>query len=176
MAGHERRAEYIEKSMDLVRQIGEKAGFAVELYAAAAGSWYSVNPNTFDMRIPRPYGLSNTGTMFGIAREGQNARNISIGINNLVTTFSLYYFPGCCALAISSGAVVNFPNKGINKLGLQLRMMLAGAAGFTGLICTDVAHNTYSIRTIEGAGFDQLSTITNRRTKNRVNLYLKEIP
>ena len=105
---------------------------------------------------------------------------LSAGLQSphILHSFSIYQFPGCCALCISSGATTSwaYSNKGLNKLGIKIRIAIAGLTGYTAIMCTDIAHNSNSIKTIEGAGGKKLDDLVNRRTKNRVNIYIIRVP
>ena len=111
---------------------------------------------------------------FWVAPVGQNK---ALRLNGTVTYFNLYPFPGCCGYCISSNAhvTIGYQHRGINKLGIRLRELIAGLAGYTGLVCTDIQVNTPSIRTIEGAEFRKIHEITNRRTRRVVHLYVKNV-
>jgi hypothetical protein len=119
---------------------------------------------------------SSDSGYYAIGSYSRREENRGITLNHF-TGFRMYPFPGCCALCISSGAFVRpgFTQRGINKLCLQLRELIAAFTGYTGLICTDKANNIPSIRTIEGAGFQKLYDLQNRRTRNKVNIYIKDL-
>lgn len=95
-----------------------------------------------------------------------------------IQSFNIVQFPGCCALCISTGTTTSaaFRNKGINRLAIQLRILIASYIGYTAMLCTDVAHSVYSIKSIEKAGYKKFDDLINRRTKNRVNLYITRLP
>lgn len=172
-----RLAEHRINAFKLVKQIGELVGVNAGLYVFAGGVYQQLALETMENFIPGPYGYGGEGKSFLVAEAGQGRCTVE-SARNSITGFKLVYFPGCCALCISTGTRVFTPyaRRGVNKLGLQLRMALAGAYNYKALVCTDVARNTPSIRTIEGAGFAKIYEGRNKRTENLVNLYIKEIP
>lgn len=95
-----------------------------------------------------------------------------------IHVFSIVQFPGCCALCVSTGSSTNgaFRNRGINRLAIQLRILIASYTGYTAMLCTDTTSSVYSIRSIEKAGYKKFDDLINRRTKNRVNLYITRLP
>lgn len=94
-----------------------------------------------------------------------------------ITIFGISPFPGCCALCISNNTQVRteYQNRGINRVGLRLREAIANFMGYTAILCTDIARNESSIKTIEGGGFTKFHSLKNRRTNNLVNLYIKDL-
>lgn len=166
---------YLTKAFALVAEIGRVAEVNASLYIYVPENmqWTPVTSLTLSQYATRPYGFTTQGKSFAVAA----AEQATMELKSVITTFKLYYFPGCCALCISSSANVysNFRRKGINKLGLQLRQALAGAYNYKALVCTDIAQNEASIRTIEGANFTKFYSLQNKRTQNKVNLYIKEL-
>jgi hypothetical protein len=162
------KVTYIKDVQVALEAIGKLVGEPVLLKRVVKNNITSVDLHdrespTWDIVFP---GFSQT--YFLVATEaGQKP----------ILHFNLYAFPGCCALCVSSGSGVypSYLGKGLNKLGLQLREAMAGYTGYTALLCTDIATNVRSIRTIEGRGFTQFHSLINKRTHNRVNMYFKEL-
>lgn len=96
-----------------------------------------------------------------------------------VAHFKVSAFPGCCAYAISTGVVVGhaYRRNGINKIALRIRELIARHTGYTALIATTTTHAFHagSLRTLRGAGYKELTETVNRRTGNRVILFIKEL-
>lgn len=175
-------ADYNRDIFKYVEEIGKLVGFPVSLYRYVEqnkkGRMQELTPNNIYHYCSITYGIAVEGAIllgeFFVAESGHNGKGY---VPNVVTEFNLRPFPGCCALCVSTGALVhgNFRRKGVNRIGIKLREALAGYTGYTGLLVTDVVNNSPSIRTIEGAGFKQFHQLKNRRTANLVNLYIKEI-
>ena len=97
--------------------------------------------------------------------------------NRYIALFSIAYFPGCCALAVGTGAVTYSPfyNKGVNNITNLIRMEISRLMGYTAYIATDVAHNTPSMKTFARNGMKELYECKNKRTNNVVKLFVKEL-
>ena len=89
-----------------------------------------------------------------------------------IMMFYLSQFPGCCGVAVSHNAWVHssLRHKGLNNLGMKLRMDLARAAGYSYLLMSDKESNQYSLLTMEKNGVAKLADFINRRTYNRVQI------
>lgn len=154
-----------------INAIGVAIGAPVRLYRNVAGRFEDPFENAilfYPARIPDP---DNDLRQFRICKLYEQ--------NDVVTQFYLSTFPGCCAYAISTSVFVFDPyrRKGVNKLALQIRELIAYGTGYTGLIATTTAAAKHegSLRTLIGAGFHDLYTLNNRRTENDVKLLLKEL-
>ena len=93
----------------------------------------------------------------------------------MITSWALYQFPSCCAFCVSTQAFVNekLRSKGINTLSNTFRQELAKDAGYTALICTDIATNYGERITLQRCGFQDIFSVVNKRTKNEVYISVK---
>jgi len=98
----------------------------------------------------------------------------SIITTNIITvsTFRLLQFPGCCGVALSTGAHVfpKFRKKGIGTLLNKLRIEIARANGYTLLVCTAVDDGITS-KILLRNGWAETIGFTNKRTKNHIIMY-----
>ena len=171
--------EYAPLVLDLVAQIGKlvKTDAALYRFDRSTQSWQYITADLVSTGWLNP-SYNNVPTSgygpYAVAAMGQGGNK---QLHPVFTYFTMTPFSGSCALVISTGAQVplEYQGRGINKLGIRLREAIAGVTGYTGLVCTDIANNARSIRTIEGAGFKKLYTLNNKRTKNNINIYIKEI-
>ena len=165
---------YVPEVFEVLAQIGKIVGQEVFLYRYYNKQWLRVIANNITTYGTPAYSAPEGYGQFVVAVDGFGKPNKPV---QSITAFSITPFTGSCALCISTGASVNttLRNRGINKLGIRLRIAIAGATGYTGLVCTDITGSIYSIRTIEGAGFKKLYSLNNKRTKNNINLYIKEL-
>jgi hypothetical protein len=175
-----RKADYLwmDDIRELVQKIGEVANTPVSLYRVHAGAWLKLDLNTAEGRQKcNAYvcAAHNDYRQFAVAASDDPIRGGMFA--RWFTSFSVVQFPGCCAIGVSTGTAVNpdFQRKGINRLGMQLRIAIARYSGWTSLICTDKTTNTPSIRTISGAGFQQIHQLVNRRTENKVGVYILQL-
>jgi hypothetical protein len=165
---------YIPEVFKTVGKMSDIVGSPLGLYRWHKKTYLQLSPNDITAygipAYPNPEGYGQ----FIVGPTDYHGKTM---IPQPVTSFTITPFTGSCALCISTAAFVsgNYRNRGINKLGLALREAIAGATGYTGLICTDIASNLPSIRGIHGAGFKLLYTLKNKRTQNDINLYIKEL-
>ena len=94
-----------------------------------------------------------------------------------VTRFKLVEFPGCCAVMVSTGSSVDpkFRGKGVNQLTNKLRQQIAKNANYTAIICTDVDKNIAQRQTLKKNDWQDIFTLVNRRTSNKVHISIKEL-
>jgi hypothetical protein len=173
-------SSYLEDVRQGIAAIGAAVGFDVELYRAINSVWTLIDPDkgfqTLSNDAIPSYpgyvyeGLPKYGS-FRVIRKGEKPEN------GAVTSFYMSPFPGCCALAISTGANVseNYRRRGVNKAANQLRQALAGVTGYTGVVATEVIKNETSIRMLKSNGFKPLYQLKNKRTNNLVDLMIKEL-
>ena len=90
--------------------------------------------------------------------------------SELVAQGCLAPFPGCCGIAISTGALVEYPwrGKGVGTIMSAIRVEIAKAHGFGLLVCTDVAQNASQRRILQKAGWEDLTSFENPNTGNTV--------
>lgn len=157
--------------------IGKIVGAEVDLFILTWGKFSEsyVQAQSYtklrdDQYSALPVSLQNSYGVTYIIKRKDNAYGY-------VTQFSLSGFAGQCALCISHSVVVDpkFHQKGINTIGIKLREELAYLAGYSGLICTDLVKSIPTERTLTGAKFGKVFTVKNRRTKNDIAVYVKNI-
>lgn len=87
-----------------------------------------------------------------------------------VAHFEIAAFPGCCGIAISTGAWVgeDFRGKGIGKILAKLRVELARTAGYGMILCTDVESNVPQRRLLAANGWTDIAGFNNPKTGNNV--------
>lgn len=177
---------YEESLPDILARIGQKVGFDVKLFRQYGVTrrneckWVTVeipNPNGYMMSNGDPYYRYNAGGFYQFAVANAKTASPAATLVDLVTIFSISHFPGSCAMGVSHGAHVVEPycNRGVNQLGLELRIAIAGASKYTALLCSDIIQNEWSIKGIERAGFNVIHKLTNRRTNNEINVYIKDL-
>jgi len=169
------RHEYLEDINNILKEFSEKAGFPCTLYRVIKGEWVPIlTPEKLLYSDAYSYGNAAGYGAYGVGRADVDRLSLSALI---LTTFNITHFPGSCALGVSNGTSIPARRQGfgLNRLGIRLRIAIAGWSGYKGLVCTDVANNEASIRTIEGAGFQKLYSLVNKRTANKINLYIKEL-
>lgn len=133
--------------------------------------------NTDDIRIFCP--TSRFGHAFNLSSDSIEIINSDEGAvfhimsgNTRVAEFTLCQLRGCCGICLSTAAYVNptFRNKGVgSRLGL-LRKQMAKDAGYTVLLCTDVADNFAQKKVLDKNGWIDLFRFRNRRTSNLVDI------
>lgn len=175
MAG--RVTEGTTRAWALLDEIGKIVGrddLAFYAYNSTTRSWNKSRRNSYDaLTIGEVSQARPTGIGFdtpGLSGEVKPT---------IIHQFYVAPFTGCCAFAISTSATTMHPyqRKGINHIGIQIRKAIAYLHGYSGLICTDVATNEPSLKTIKKAGFRPLvENFVNNRTKNKVNMYICELP
>jgi hypothetical protein len=167
---------YRPEVFKLLAKIGEVVGTPVGLFRYhMSGKYEQLTPET-DLSVFAPIanGASAGYSYFVIASKKQDSLD---NITNFITAFNINSFPGCCAFCVSHSASVraNYRRKGVNTLAVQLRAAIAGLTGYTGLVCTDITSSIYSLRCLERAGFKVIHEAVNKRTRNTVKVYVKEL-
>lgn len=117
-------------------------------------------------------------TFLNYDKEGQNEGLYLIILkedgkfDKTISSWRLIQFPGCCAFCISTGVFVykEFRSKGIGKVLNNFRKDVSKFLGFTSLICTDIETNTHQRKLLKSNGWKDIYSITNKRTKNLVNI------
>lgn len=94
-----------------------------------------------------------------------------------ITYFTMLQLPGCCGVAISTGAfvAVSYRARGLGTLLNELRKDIAREAGYTVLMCTDVTYNTPQRKILEKNGWKDVFSFVNRRTGNEVAISVVEL-
>lgn len=94
-----------------------------------------------------------------------------------VAYFILLQLPGCCGVALSTGAIVFGPhrNKGLGTILNELRKDISREAGYTVLMCTDVMHNEPQRKILQKNGWKDVFEFVNRRTGNQVAISVVEL-
>lgn len=104
--------------------------------------------------------------------------NATIGVENrTIAGFSLSGTAGCCGMAISHGAFVfgSWSNKGIDTILQKIRMDIARENGYTILLCTDIAANTYQNKILAKNGWTKIFDFVNKRTGNNLNVHIVQL-
>lgn len=86
--------------------------------------------------------------------------------------FVLREMPQCCGICVSTSNYVNGPfrKKGIGTILSRLQKDIATYAGFTVLICTDVATNVGQKKVLNNNGWTDIFRFRNQRTGNPVDI------
>lgn len=94
-----------------------------------------------------------------------------------VAGFSLLQLPGCCGVALSTGAHVacSYQRKGLGYILNELRKDLSREAGYTVLMCTDVMHNEAQRKILQHNGWKDVFDFVNKRTGNKVAISVVEL-
>lgn len=89
-----------------------------------------------------------------------------------VARFSIREMPGCCGIAISTGAFTQeaFRQRGIGTALNKFRMALAKAQGYTMLVCTAI-DDGITEKILAKNGWQKNLSFKNRRTNNPITLY-----
>lgn len=97
----------------------------------------------------------------------------NVAFNDRVAFFQLSGMPGCCGVCVSHGASVysQYRNKGLGTLLQLLRMDIARVNGYTVMLCTDRADNTYQNKILSKNGWPKIYDFTNKRTDNLINIH-----
>lgn len=86
--------------------------------------------------------------------------------------FRLYQLPGCCGVCVSSGAHIaqKFRGKGLNVILNKFRMELAKHMGYSSMLCSDIASNEPSKKTLKKNGWKDVFQFKNKRTNNIIDI------
>jgi hypothetical protein len=89
-----------------------------------------------------------------------------------VARFGMREMPGCCGIAISTGAYTQeaFRQRGIGTALNKFRMALAKAQGYTVLLCTAI-DDGITEKILAKNGWHKGLSFKNRRTNNPITLY-----
>ena len=87
-----------------------------------------------------------------------------------VAEWELYEMHHCCAIMVSCKAYVEkeFRNKGIGTILNNLRQDLGRHLGYSMILCTDIEQNVYQRKLLKTNGWQDIHSVVNKRTKNRV--------
>lgn len=91
---------------------------------------------------------------------------------NIVSNMRLYQLPGCCGVAVSSASMVYVPyrQKGLNTILNKFRIELAKHMKYSVLMCSDLAGNIPSKKTLAKNGWKDIFQFKNQRTNNVVDI------
>lgn len=86
--------------------------------------------------------------------------------------FGLAQMVGCCGVCISTGVYTwdKFRKKGINKVALEIRKLIAKDQGYGMLLCTYKANNEAEAKTLANGKFENIYEFNNPRTCNDIRL------
>jgi len=89
----------------------------------------------------------------------------------------LMMMPGCCGLVVSTGSYVNpdYRNKGVGTIMHKIRKDIAGEAGFSCMICTDVMNNKPQQKILKNAKWKFVHKFLNRNTGNTVGIHITNV-
>ena len=89
-----------------------------------------------------------------------------------IASFSIIMMPGCCGLAISTGAQVwiSYRRRGIGTMMNNIRIDLAQKLKFGALICTDVLSNSVQQRILRKNGWAKIFEFRSPRTGNDIGI------
>jgi hypothetical protein len=120
---------------------------------------------------PRDFGYLKPSQGFGAKLEYYLIKKEDV----TVTRFGLYEFPSCCAFCVSTqvSVTLSYRNRGINKIGNELRQWIARECGYAALFCTDVDTNIPERKTLIANGWKDIFQAKNHRTGNIVNISVK---
>ena len=109
-----------------------------------------------------------------------NNRGIEFKVLNkdkIISQFKLIQMSGCCGICISTGTYVNpdFRGKGVNIILNNFRIDIAKHLGYGLLMCTDLKSNTPQMKTLDKNGWKHIHEFKNPRTKNILNITIKEL-
>lgn len=167
--------DYRPEVFKLLAKIGEVVGTPVGLFRYhVSGKYVELLPaSEAALFAPTAHGSQGYSYFAIAAKEQANPTDLK----TLITTFHINCFPGCCAFCVSHSASVSslYRHNSVNTLAVQLRAAIAGLTGYTGLVCTDITSSIYSLRCLERAGFKVIHEAVNKRTRNTVKMYVKEL-
>jgi hypothetical protein len=174
---------YIKQLFDITGEIGAAVTTDAVLYVSTqgTGALVQLTPDNIGQFLNVTYGFTSLAgpqhKQFVVSLRGREGTYFDTYDPHYIAAFTMYYFPGCCAMCVSTAARVNekYRRRGINKLGMKLRITLAKLFNYSAMVCTDLAGNEGSIKTIEGAGFEKIFDVRNRRTANSINVYVKKL-
>lgn len=91
--------------------------------------------------------------------------------------FSITQMPGCCGVVVFYHASVTtkFSGRGLGRLFLQLREKAAILAGYTVAHATVLESNIPESKLLHSEGWEVLTEFKNKRTRNKVLLFQKEL-
>lgn len=95
-----------------------------------------------------------------------------LGGYSTIGSFRLYQLQHCCAFMVSCNAVVEKDYRG-KRIGTTLNMLrqdIGRLLGYSAILCTDIAQNTYQRQLLKTNGWRDLFSLVNKRTKNTVYL------
>lgn len=96
---------------------------------------------------------------------------------NLISTFRLLQMVGCCGICISTGTYVHpdFRGKGVNIILNNFRIDITKHLEYGLLMCTDLKSNVPQMKTLDKNGWKHIHEFQNPRTKNILNITIKEL-
>jgi hypothetical protein len=95
----------------------------------------------------------------------------------MLATFTLIAMPGCCGIAISTGAHVNnvIQNMGVGQFLHKLRVKIATDWGYGLLLCTDVDNNEAQKHILAKNQWEHIYNFENPRTDNNINIHVLKL-
>jgi len=129
----------------------------------------------FDLEVlPYVKSMSNDSSYTLLIECKSKTENTVTSNMTVVSTFRLLEFPGCCGIALSTGAHVfpNFRNRGIGTILNKLRIEIARASGYTVMICTiNNRDGGLMERLLHKNWWEGVFSFVNKRTDNTITMY-----
>jgi len=129
----------------------------------------------FDFKVlPYVKGMSHDSSYTLSTECKTKDKSTTITTTSVVSTFRLLEFPGCCGIALSTGAYVfpEFPERGIGTILNILRIEIARAHGYTVMVCTaNDADDGLMDRLLRKNRWEESFSFINKRTDNKVSMH-----
>jgi hypothetical protein len=112
----------------------------------------------------------------GESKEGMVSYSIYVEKENgdllTMSTFGLIEMPGCCGIAISTGAWIehDYRKRGLGTLLNHVRLDIATDMGYSLLLCTDLFTNEPQRKILTKNGWLSLCRFRNKRTGNTISV------
>lgn len=110
--------------------------------------------------------------------ENSYGSSLSLNVDDVeVASVSLEEFPGCCGVVVITALdTIGKRNKGYSKFLSEAALYFAANLGYTLAVATTVFKNRPSNKIAESLGANQVASFSNRRTKNVVKVWTKQLP
>ena len=96
---------------------------------------------------------------------------------NTWASYKLDQLPGCCGVVVSNGAFIDKDQRGVG-LGTFFhneRIELSKYLGYSCMMATTTNNNLTEQHILKSSGWNNVHSFTNRRTGNRVQIWIKDI-
>lgn len=137
-------------------------------------------PNTLVKKGDKLFGVDEWSTL----SEGFLDRTLSLEIDSEgeVACISLKEFPGCCGMCIltelssASYSTKCYRKKGYGSFLTEAALHWAATEGYTVVMATTLSNNKATTKICKALGATQVTTFINRRTKNKLIVWLVKLP